>query len=417
MSYEVLSTNFEEQNIVAQKLVEDLKETEDALNKANKEGDLEAITSITTALDKIKMQIRAILDKDEEELSEEDLTKILAKDSWHNHKSVRISYEELPLEIVYNEIAEPVVLNVISNIYNFAITKGVAPKEKKNVDPEEYALDMQYYSKVEDYRKAMALDKDIFIQSRRGLEQLLAGLVVEYISAHAANQNTLYNTADENNYIAQIVHNFWREKINPGDREYEFMREWMQKFEIGVDFRIEALVPGEAYTVVIKEEDDNWVPLADKGMGSIQMMILLLRLATILYKYKPQSTTDSRNWFSPVIVIEEPEQNLHPKMQSYLADLFYYLASCENCKFLIETHSEYLVRKSQVIVSDENFTDEVELNENNKFKVYYLPSDGSAPYGMQYTLSGRFTNKFGEGFFDEAGKANLVTLRKAKGLK
>ena len=70
-----------------------------------------------------------------------------------------------------------------------------------------------------------------------------------------------------------------------------------------------------------------------------------------------------------------------------------------------------------MIVAEENFANEEDLKENNHFKVYYLPSDGLVPYEMKYMVSGRFENKFGEGFFDEAGKANLITLRKEKGLK
>ena len=53
-------------------------------------------------------------------------------------------------------------------------------------------------------------------------------------------------------------------------------------------------------------------------------------------------------------------------MQSYLADLFYYLAKYKDIRMLIETHSEYLIRKSQVIVSEENFSDIQELEENNR---------------------------------------------------
>lgn len=404
MSYEVLNTDFEEQKTIVQKLAADLKAVKKVLEKANDEGDLETITSMTTSFDKIEMQIKSMLDKDSEDdnTTEEELLKLLKKDFLKNHKPVKTRYDELPLGIVHDEVAEPVVLNVISNIHNFAMTKGVAPKEKPNGDPEEYQMALEDYSIMEGYRKDMALDENIFIQSRRELKQLLDSLAVEYISAHAANQNTLYNTADGNDYIAQTVHGFWREKINPGDHEYEFVREWMQKFEIGIDFKIEPLVPGEAYTVAITEDDGSVIPLADKGMGSIQMMILLLRLATILYKYKPKSFKDFCEWLSPIIVIEEPEQNLHPKMQSFLADMFYHLAYKENCKFLIETHSEYLIRKSQVIVSDEQFVDEAELKENNRFKVYYLPCDCSVPYEMQYRIDGKFSNEFGTGFFDEA---------------
>jgi predicted ATPase len=133
-------------------------------------------------------------------------------------------------------------------------------------------------------------------------------------------------------------------------------------------------------------------------------MVLLLRIATIVKRYdlfnKNITWRDQSHY--PVIVIEEPEQNLHPKMQSKLAELFYSLAKDWGCKFLIETHSEYLVRKSQVIVAEEGFADEENLKENNHFKVYYLPSDGLVPYEMKYRIDGKFSNEFGPGFFDTA---------------
>ena len=404
MSYDVINTDYQEQLSFVKKLMADYRKAQKEFEIANEEGNLEAITSGTATLDKMRVQISAMLDRDsdEEELSEEETLKIISK-KISVRRPTKASYE-MPLGITFNEVSEPVVLNVISNIHNFAKVKGVAPKFKPGDDPNIHGAEHQEYELMESYRKAMILDEGIFIQSRRDLKNLLESIKIEYISAHAANQNTLYNTADKNDYIAQTVHSFWREKINPGNREYEFVREWMQKFEIGVDFKIEPLVPGEAYIVSIKEESGSIVPLADKGMGSIQMMILLLRLATILNRYKHKNLNDS--YIAPIIVIEEPEQNLHPKMQSLLADLFYHLASYEDCKFLIETHSEYLIRKSQVIVAEEKFVNEGDLNENNKFKIYYLPKDDSIPYDMKYRIDGKFSNEFGPGFFDEA--SNLL---------
>lgn len=137
-------------------------------------------------------------------------------------------------------------------------------------------------------------------------------------------------------------------------------------------------------------------------MGSIQMMILLLRIATILYKNKQKDKNGQFDWITSIIVIEEPEQNLHPKMQSYLADLFHFLAKWKRIRMLIETHSEYLIRKSQVIVANEKFEDDEDLRNNNLFKVYYLPSDDTVPYEMKYRTDGKFSNEFGTGFFDEA---------------
>lgn len=405
MCYEVLNAGGEEEVSLTRKLVQDLKKAQQDLNKANEDGDLEAISNLTASLDKIKMQISSILnledDKDyefnEKELSTELLNSLLKK-----RNPYKAIYDDIPLSISHNEVNEPVVLNVISNFINFATTKEIAPIASEKTDPNDYTLALEKYKTLKSYREAMYQDIDLLNQSKRKLENLLSTLNIEYISAHAANQNTIYNTNDLNDYIAQTVHGFWREKIAPGDSEYEFVREWMQKFEIGIDFKIDALVPGEAYTVTIIEENGSVVPLADKGMGSIQMMILLFRIATIIFK-KSQKRIDWMScWMTSIIIIEEPEQNLHPKMQSYLADLFYYLAKYESLRMLIETHSEYLIRKSQVLVAEEKYSDQEELDDNNPFWVYYLPSDDSAPYEMKYRTDGKFSNEFGTGFFDTA---------------
>lgn len=405
MCYEVLNAGGEEEVSLTRKLVQDLKKAQQDLNKANEDGDLEAISNLTASLDKIKMQISSILnledDKDyefnEKELSTELLNSLLKK-----RNPYKAIYDDIPLSISHNEVNEPVVLNVISNLITFATTKEIAPKASEKTDPNDYTIALEKYKTLKSYREAMYQDIDLLNQSKRKLENLLSTLNIEYISAHAANQNTIYNTNDLNDYIAQTVHGFWREKIAPGDSEYEFVREWMQKFEIGIDFKIDALVPGEAYTVTIIEENGSVVPLADKGMGSIQMMILLFRIATIIFK-KSQKRIDWMScWMTSIIIIEEPEQNLHPKMQSYLADLFYYLAKYESLRMLIETHSEYLIRKSQVLVAEEKYSDQEELDDNNPFWVYYLPSDDSAPYEMKYRTDGKFSNEFGTGFFDTA---------------
>ena len=191
----------------------------------------------------------------------------------------------------------------------------------------------------------------------------------------------------------------------------------MKQFEIGTSFDITS-IDGEAYQVRITDADGSFVPLADKGMGSIQMMILLLRLATIMRRNKKTNAEigevnlfDDQTLSLPTtVIIEEPEQNLHPKMQSLLADLFSYLTSEANLRFLIETHSEYLIRKSQVIVAEQKFINEEDLKKNNLFKVYYLPTDDNQPYELLYRTDGCFENDFGEGFFDEAEKLAFQVL-------
>ena len=47
------------------------------------------------------------------------------------------------------------------------------------------------------------------------------------------------------------------------------------------------------------------------------------------------------------------------------------------------------------------------------FHVYYFPQ-GELPYDMGYKENGLFINKFGAGFFDEAGKSQMDIIRRVK---
>ncbi len=88
--------------------------------------------------------------------------------------------------------------------------------------------------------------------------------------------------------------------------------------------------------------------------------------------------------------------NLHPRLQSMLSDLFYevYILSKGNLTFVVETHSEYLIRRTQVLVAEAHYKVEEELELHNPFKVYYFPENGIR-YDMGYRIDGLFNKFFG----------------------
>ena len=221
---------------------------------------------------------------------------------------------------------------------------------------------------------------------------------IEYLYAHSVSQTVLYSSKDTNDYLSRTIHEF--APYQEIKHKRQFILKWMREFGIGKDFEIKS-VGGEAHIVYIVNNDGEKVNLADKGMGSIQLMVLLFRFA-IRLPFEEVIDTKDIDFTDKVIIIEEPEQNLHPMLQSKLADLFYELSCIFRYKFIIETHSEYLIRKTQVIVSERYNTDE--KLKDNPFKVYYFPSN-DVPYEVVYRPNGRFENDFGKGFFDEA--ANL----------
>ena len=148
---------------------------------------------------------------------------------------------------------------------------------------------------------------------------------------------------------------------------------------------------------IIEGFDGKKKSIGHLGTGSIQLFILLLHIGMAISSDKKIT-----------LYIEEPEQNLHPALQSRLAEMFYevWKKTEGRVEFVVETHSEYVIRKTQVFVAEKNYKDEKELKENNPFKVYYFPGDETLPYKMTYRKDGKFSNKFRPGFFDEA--ANLA---------
>jgi predicted ATPase len=111
-------------------------------------------------------------------------------------------------------------------------------------------------------------------------------------------------------------------------------------------------------------------------------------------------------------VIEEPESNLHPALQSKLADFFNELKSIEgksdHVYFLIETHSEYLIRKFQYLTASPKSN----LSPQDSV-LYYFYDPKNIPPGqpqvqkININSDGSLTNDFGSGFFDEADNIGL----------
>lgn len=239
------------------------------------------------------------------------------------------------------------------------------------------------------------------------------------IEAHSITHSLVYNSADKNDYMAQTISAYQKENINEDDPEREFIKRWMNKFEIGCDFIIDSF-GGECFKLEIFDNVANHVvstPLLDKGVGTNQLMILLLHLATIMHQ--------NRGTLIPyTIIIEEPEQNLHPKFQSLLADLFQEVYSYPQktnneswgISFIVETHSEYFVRRSQVLVANKNYSSDSELEKQNPFCVLYIDGNNKEEmvYELKYETTGGFIRQFGTGFFDEAANLDMEIIRMEK---
>ena len=150
------------------------------------------------------------------------------------------------------------------------------------------------------------------------------------------------------------------------------------------------------------------LPLVEQGFGISQIVALLLRIVTI----------QSRGtWGGKVttLICEEPEANLHPGFQSKLADMFVDAQRTFNHQFIIETHSEYMIRKFQYLVAKGKMKKE-------DIVIYYFNDPNNIPAGekqvkkIEILEDGSLSDDFGSGFLDEADNLaiNLFNLQNCK---
>lgn len=196
--------------------------------------------------------------------------------------------------------------------------------------------------------------------------------------------------------------------FKPGD----FINNWLKELGVADELLITPVEDGLGLKVSTLNNNNEKTLLADQGVGVTQLVALLLRIETLIMdnilhhsKIWSSGSQDNIRCDENLIILEEPEMHLHPKFQSRLADMFLEAYEKYNIHFIVETHSEYLIRKTQVIVSEAHYANDQELKDGNPFMVYYLPDKGK-PYEMEYRTDGKFSNEFGAGFFDEA--SNLL---------
>jgi len=217
--------------------------------------------------------------------------------------------------------------------------------------------------------------------------------------------------------------NFW---IGKGeiDELDENGKKKLKGFKIGKElsvFRDEAIGLTKIFLVNF---DDTKTPLVDLGYGISQLLPIIMKIAIIAQKHQRINEFDWNGqdgfyekktiYFSPsTLLIEEPEANLHPSLQSKMAELFIDAASRFNIQFLIETHSEYLIYKFQEYIGRK-------IVSTSDVKMYYFNNPNDVREGLkdkyisnvQIAEDGsiEYDKYFGKGFFDEQSNLKLSLL-------
>lgn len=249
---------------------------------------------------------------------------------------------------------------------------------------------------------------------------------IEYVNSASAQIARLYSSEEGNkmsvglnllnsrNKHYQDYGDMWWGKCKihvPGS----FLNKWLKIFGIADGMELTGAAEGLGFMAYLKWGDNKRL-LADEGYGITQLVSLLLQIDNsipLLLEPDEESLIQDREvileYRPHIICVEEPENHLHPKFQSLLADMFVEAYQKYNIRFIIETHSEYLIRKLQVMVADKEnslTTNDVSLNYIEKNK------DGiSRNKQIKILEDGGLSDSFGAGFYDEADNLAIQLFR------
>jgi len=199
-----------------------------------------------------------------------------------------------------------------------------------------------------------------------------------------------------NNFESPVASKLFKKilELNEDETNNEylsFIDKYIQEFVIGERVKIVRDNEGIGTKVYILNKGKE-VLLADMGYGVSQVLPVILQICITAVENKGTSSQ---------LFLEEPEANLHPALQSKLADMFVDAMQRFSIQFIIETHSEYIIRKLQYLTARDV------IKPSDTCIQYFYPPD-NIPQGEKQVKkitideNGVLSDDFGTGFFDEA---------------
>ncbi|MBQ9213081.1 MAG: DUF3696 domain-containing protein, partial [Bacteroidales bacterium] len=217
---------------------------------------------------------------------------------------------------------------------------------------------------------------------------------ISYVSSSRATIKRLYTLETKDDFSVLLKKCLESGNIKP---EESFINKWVKKFGIGdsITFHSDSEGLGVQIRLHKTPEDKDGRLLADEGYGITQLLSIMLQI-----KMSGKSET--------TIAVEEPEIHLHPKYQSLLADMFVDAYKTLGQHFIIETHSEYLIRRLQLLVAGIETEQKLDKNDVSIAYIYTKEEAEKENQPIVKNISicedGYLDDTFGSGFFDEATK-------------
>ena len=124
----------------------------------------------------------------------------------------------------------------------------------------------------------------------------------------------------------------------------EQIPKWLQRLELIDSYRLQPDLKekGRYELYVSKYRGGPEVRLTDVGFGVSQVLPVL-----ILCYYAPEGS---------ILILEQPEAHLHPKVQSELGDVLIDVVKNRNIQIILESHSEHLIHRLTRRIAEEEIS-------------------------------------------------------------
>jgi len=235
---------------------------------------------------------------------------------------------------------------------------------------------------------------------------------INYLSNIREENLRIYNSSINTPFVRLL------KEYESLDLKYsKFINRYIKTFNIGEEIKVKYTLKYQLLRILIKIDKNVERELVDFGYGIKQLILILIQITVISEKNKriEEKYDNDGEYFKDeylrsTLIIEEPESSLHPKWQSKLAEMFVDASNKFNIQFIIETHSEYLIRRFQTLVAENKINGEkirlfylrdskFKNKEKKQVNTFNINDDGSIDY-----------NAFDTGFFDENDNLELSLL-------
>lgn len=124
----------------------------------------------------------------------------------------------------------------------------------------------------------------------------------------------------------------------------EQIPKWLQRLDLIDSYRLNPIPNTETgYEFLVRKyKDGPEVRLTDVGFGVSQVLPVL-----VLCYYVPEGS---------ILILEQPEAHLHPKVQSELADLLIEVVKNRRLQIILESHSEHLLIRLMRRIAEEQIS-------------------------------------------------------------